>query len=102
MPHDPLPVDGQVSNFGTRVDVTFDGPLVNDAAINLANWTVRFAGLAKPVNVASIQGGVVVLMVGVGDPTMDPDGLSFAPPPFDLTTAPGGRAAPFADFPLHE
>jgi hypothetical protein len=81
--------------------VTFDQPLVDDAAIDTANWTVRIADVTRTVVLAEVSAGIVVLQLAVGAADPGDDVVSFDPPPDDVIGASGLLPAPgFTDFPV--
>lgn len=82
------------------VDIDFDANLIDNPALAVANWTVRYLGNNYTVSAAAADGIVVTLTVAVGAPDPGLDIVSFTPPPHDLISANGRPVLEFIDFPL--
>lgn len=97
----PVPIKATFSVGLRQAVITFNHPLL-DVPLDPANWSVRDMDLDQPVQTAAVVLPNVVRLVtlGVGpDPGLD--GVSFAPPPFDVVsdTAKPTPAPAFTDFP---
>lgn len=99
MPPDPPSPISATFVLGTLV-VTFDQALAG-GAVNAANWTACDSGNRRDCTGALVVGSEVRLTLGPPLLPCSPDGVTFAPPPFDVVSAASGLpAAGFADFPI--
>lgn len=84
--------------------VTFDKPLT-PGPLHLANWRIYWQGLRYLMLTALVPDDpfkrTVQLTVGLTQATARPDSVTYAPPPFDVTSLKGTVPAPaFLGFPM--
>jgi len=80
--------------------ITFNHPL-NAGALDPANWSAVHALFKHTCATAIAAGNTVTLTMVQGAPTLDPNNVTYAPPPHDVTAGPRAvPAAAFATFPL--
>lgn len=100
-PRSPLvPVDAVINAPATIARVVFNAFLQPDTVLDVANWSVSWAGQDFPVTGAQSAGPRVILALGTPFGEAIIDAVSFAPPPFDVVSRQGDPAAAFVDFPL--
>ena len=96
-----IPVFATIDGPMLNVEVGFDPDILNEPAIDTANWLVRWNNINRVVNTADITGSSVNLAVVAGGADPGIDRVAYAPPPFDVITSAGGNPVQaFTDFPL--
>lgn len=100
-PGEPVPISAEYIPGDDQIAIDFSenvSSLDDDASL----WTARIGGFDRGVdNIADVSGVRVLLQLSgsVADP--GPNVVSYAPPPFDIVSFPGGTPAPaFANFPV--
>lgn len=95
----PVPIAATLALISGVWSVTFDRPL-QAGPVDVPNWTFRGNGNSyDPVTAVAVLDRVQGTST-ISDPDPGADVVSYAPPPFDVKSAPGIEAAAFADFPL--
>lgn len=80
--------------------ITFDEPLLAGPLV-AGNWSVCQGNQQLPVLSALATGSTVQLQLGPPGLPCGTNGVSFSPPPFDVTSlATGFRAEAFTHFPI--
>lgn len=102
MPPNPLIPVSAVHHLGPeRVIVTFNRPLADGVKVfDVGNWIVKFAGFRWSVIGLVVIGGEMVILKLATVVAVPPVGVTYDPPPFDVTDLAGMPAAAFADFPI--
>lgn len=97
---DLVPIDAVINAPATIIRVVFNAFLRPDTVLDIANWTVQWLSTFYPVTAAQSAGPRVILQLGAPSGEAPSEGVSFAPPPFDVISRQGDAAAAFVDFPL--
>lgn len=100
LPPSPQPTVATINTLGGSAECTFDLPLNETGPWNAANWFAITGGFLWACSNVAIAGSVVTLTVAADSPSLDPEGLYFAPPPFDVKGTNGQSVAAFGPFPL--
>jgi len=80
--------------------VTFNHPL-NAGPLDPTNWSAVHLLFKQACTSAVAASNTVTLTMAPGAPTLDPNTVTYAPPPYDVTAGPRAvPAAAFAGFPL--
>ena len=96
----PIPVLAETLAAPLRLRVTFDRGLTI-GFLNVANWTMRFAGSRYGfIPVSAFGKRVTATAFGPAVPDPGPDDWSYTPPPFDRLSGQGVPADAFTDFPI--
>ena len=95
-----MPTAAVFSLMGASIEIAFDVPIVDKDAIDIENWWARINDKLQVITAAAAIPAGVMLVVTAGAADAGPDVVSFDPPPFDVETDAGGRAAPFENFPV--
>lgn len=80
--------------------VTFDGTLTANPALDASNWWAYYGGFLYTGVSAVASGTQVTAELSKSDPTLEPDSVTFEPPPFDLLDSAGHRVHGFSAFPI--
>lgn len=102
-PDPPVPVDADYDAPSNLLRVTFDRELT-PAVLDPANWSLHFAMSRFTCSAAQVFPGDPYTVVGVmvfAAPSIQPNKVSYAPPPFDVISTAALPAAAFANFPVH-
>lgn len=95
----PVPIAATLALISGVWSVTFDRPL-EVGPLDASNWTFRANNFDYDPITAAAVGSQVQGTSSISDPNAGADIVNYAPPPFDVKSAPGIEAAAFADFPL--
>lgn len=88
--------------FGQRFFfVEFNEPLVPGTGLDIGNWSWTWGNYRWAATAVAAGANLIRLRPIRGNPTADPDRISFDPPPHDvLALSDNSPAASFSDFPI--
>lgn len=100
LPPSPQPILATINTLGGSAEVTFDRSLRETGPWDTGNWYAVTGGFLWVTSNVAVSGAVVTLTISADSPSLDPAGLYFQPPPFDLRGTNGQRVVGFAAFPF--
>lgn len=101
MLHELLPLDAELNAPLNELTVTMDGEMDTEVGLDTDNWSLTWGDVVYTIDSVATDGPEVSIGVTSTLVPAAPNGISFAPPPFDVRGTDGGFAAAFADFPVH-
>lgn len=99
-PEAPVPISAVKSGLPPIVTVTYDRPLTADPALDVGNWYAYVGGWLYTCTAAAASGNQVVVTLAASDPSINPDSVTYDPPPYDVLSSIGVPAAAMPQYPV--